>query len=150
MEAPSMKKVELTPDQIKELTRWADYLRTSGLQQGSGRLRTGDEYCCLGVYCEMVDPDGWEAESYKQFAMSHRGMETELPLEYEQALGIVHIGEAFAAMNDDLSYTFEKIADEIMYFIRTGLLTGETEEALLGVYSQVFHAQYTREELGDN
>ena len=59
MEAPRMKKVELTPDQIDELTCWAGYLRTSGLQQGTARLRTGDEYCCLGVLADLAHPGDW-------------------------------------------------------------------------------------------
>lgn len=36
---------------IKQL--WIDALRSGKYKQGSGQLRDGDEYCCLGVLCEV-------------------------------------------------------------------------------------------------
>jgi hypothetical protein len=40
--------------------RWLDALRSGKYQQAKTVLRTeNDRYCCLGVLCEIVDPEGW-------------------------------------------------------------------------------------------
>lgn len=36
---------------IKQL--WLDALRSGNYEQGMGRLRTGDSFCCLGVLCDL-------------------------------------------------------------------------------------------------
>lgn len=47
--------------EIKKL--WLAALRGQGpkkYKQGAGGLRNlSDEYCCLGVLCDVVDPEGW-------------------------------------------------------------------------------------------
>ena len=46
--------------------RWVEALRSGGYEQTHGALRLpineGDEvgYCCLGVLCNLIDPDGWD------------------------------------------------------------------------------------------
>ena len=40
--------------------RWVAALRSGKYRQGQGGLRTGDRYCCLGVLCDLADPEGWE------------------------------------------------------------------------------------------
>lgn len=39
--------------------RWLKALRGGDYKQGKGALREGDKFCCLGVLCDVVDPDGW-------------------------------------------------------------------------------------------
>lgn len=40
--------------------RWVQALRSGRYTQGTGRLRSvADEFCCLGVLCDLKDPDGW-------------------------------------------------------------------------------------------
>lgn len=36
---------------IKQL--WLDALRSGDYEQGTGRLRTGNRFCCLGVLCDL-------------------------------------------------------------------------------------------------
>ena len=49
----------LTADQQRVL----DALRSGNYKQGRGALRTeDDEYCCLGVMCDTIDPTGWGSE----------------------------------------------------------------------------------------
>ena len=39
--------------QRDHLRRWVEALRSGEYKQGTGRLRSGDEYCCLGVACDV-------------------------------------------------------------------------------------------------
>jgi hypothetical protein len=40
--------------------QWIEALRSGKYQQGKFALRTVDnEFCCLGVLCDIVRPDGW-------------------------------------------------------------------------------------------
>ena len=34
-------------------TQWIAALRSGAYQQGRGRLRAGNEFCCLGVLCDL-------------------------------------------------------------------------------------------------
>lgn len=40
--------------------RWVEALRSGKYTQGRGSLRSrDDEFCCLGVLCDITEPDGW-------------------------------------------------------------------------------------------
>jgi hypothetical protein len=44
----------------KELkARWVAALRSGKYAQGQGYLRVGDNFCCLGVLCDIIDSKGW-------------------------------------------------------------------------------------------
>lgn len=41
-------------------TKWLEALRSGKYKQGRSALRTiQDEFCCLGVLCDIVAPDAW-------------------------------------------------------------------------------------------
>lgn len=40
-------------------TRWVAALRGGDYKQGVNFLRNGDNFCCLGVLCDIIDPTGW-------------------------------------------------------------------------------------------
>ena len=41
-------------------TKWLEALRSGKYKQGRMALRTiQDEFCCLGVLCDIVAPDAW-------------------------------------------------------------------------------------------
>jgi hypothetical protein len=40
-------------------TRWLEALRSGRYQQTQGKLRTDVGHCCLGVLCDVVEPDSW-------------------------------------------------------------------------------------------
>lgn len=41
--------------------KWTKALRSGDYKQGKFHLKTkGNEYCCLGVLCDIVDPEGWQ------------------------------------------------------------------------------------------
>ena len=39
--------------------KWAAALRSGEYKQGTGRLRQGDSFCCLGVLCDLVSKTNW-------------------------------------------------------------------------------------------
>jgi hypothetical protein len=40
--------------------KWIEALRSGKYEQGESRLRSVEDcYCCLGVLCDLVDPNGW-------------------------------------------------------------------------------------------
>ena len=45
--------------------KWLEALRSGAYNQTTSRLKRRDEqgamyYCCLGVLCDIVDPEGWD------------------------------------------------------------------------------------------
>lgn len=46
-------------------TKWVEALRSGEYTQASGKLRDDatNGYCCLGVLCDLIDPDAWEFDS---------------------------------------------------------------------------------------
>ena len=40
-------------------TEWIERLKSGDYPKTSGRLRTGEGYCCLGVACDQFDPNDW-------------------------------------------------------------------------------------------
>ena len=39
--------------------KWVAALRSGKYEQAKGWLREGDKFCCLGVACDLFDPDEW-------------------------------------------------------------------------------------------
>jgi hypothetical protein len=42
------------------ICRWISALESNDYKQGKDRLRTGDKFCCLGVYCDLENPNNWQ------------------------------------------------------------------------------------------
>ena len=86
--------------------KWVAALRSGKYQQGRDALRTGDMFCCLGVACDLIDPDAWERDN-------GYGAWQELNTD---GMDLPFIGnadaETLSGMNDS-GYTFEEIADYI-------------------------------------
>lgn len=46
--------------------KWVDALRSGDYEQGQEQLQTPDgKYCCLGVLCDIVNPDKWNSYGYE-------------------------------------------------------------------------------------
>lgn len=44
----------------KRVRKWIRALRSGDYEQGTSKLRRKeDSFCCLGVACDVVQPDGW-------------------------------------------------------------------------------------------
>ena len=56
-----------TPTQIAQfpkLTAWLDALRSGKYNQTTRRLRRSTGFCCMGVACDLENPNGWRLITY--------------------------------------------------------------------------------------
>lgn len=44
--------------------KWVKALRSGNYKQGKNKLRSLEDncFCCLGVLCDVIDPEGWEED----------------------------------------------------------------------------------------
>lgn len=98
--------------------KWIDALRSGNYSQSKHYLRRKDisgrseGYCCLGVLCDIVDPEGWDVGT--EFGFRHQG-ETDGPSEsVKESVGLTDEQEnALIGMNDREGLSFNEIADWI-------------------------------------
>lgn len=108
--------------------KWIDALRTGKYQQGRGVLRTDNNcFCCLGVLCDLVDPNGWRSANLIEtsvegtdvsqeahpFYVGEIGSAVSLPSTLRERLGL-HIADVSALIRmNDSGMPFESIAKHI-------------------------------------
>ena len=95
--------------------QWLSALRSGDYQQGQGYLRQGDQYCCLGVLCDLygkaVGPEWDEYDSGGVCAM--HCVDTTLPIQVQKWADLMSPNPLdLAAMNDSGS-AFEELANII-------------------------------------
>lgn len=101
--------------------KWVTALRSGEYRQGAGQLRFEDTFCCLGVLCDIIDPERWGA-SHKwdglaallpdQAARLHLGMFANMPNVDGSFYDTDGALTSLATLNDTGS-TFAEIADII-------------------------------------
>lgn len=107
--------MQRTPEQIENLKKWVEALRSGKYTQGHGSLMYDGKYCCLGVYAtiqqklEIYDKEGSvfdsETGQYKRCYLSK---------ELRDSIGFRHYDETVLSnMNDFSDDDFEEIADFI-------------------------------------
>lgn len=105
------KEGELNQE-IKE--KWVKALRSGGHEQGVGSLRRGDRFCCLGVICDIVDPEGWEEPEAISGITTHRGFTFVPSYEIQSFIELDRtVVGVLATMNDISCKSFSEIADYI-------------------------------------
>lgn len=99
-------------------TKWIAALRSGSYKQTTGVLRDSRGYCCLGVLCDVVDPDKWVKASevgddFTQADINDERNQQLLPVRVMKAT-CLHRNEqlALSQMNDTGS-SFTAIADHI-------------------------------------
>jgi hypothetical protein len=100
--------------------RWRESLLSGEFKQGRARLKVGDEYCCLGVLCELHRREtngSWNASQGELNASTYAGNLLALPDVVKEWAGLVADnptveGIPLAAHNDG-GKTFRQIADLI-------------------------------------
>lgn len=110
-----MKKVKL-PKQFK--TKWIKALRSGKFIQGNGKLKQkyseGEiKHCCLGVAGEIC---GVKSLLNKDMLVPKEGLRgiTKVPIELRDNMKLQY---KLAAMNDEKSYNFNKIANWIEKYL---------------------------------
>lgn len=101
----------LTDDQRANVKRWVEELRKPERKQTKGALRSGDSFCCLGVLCDVHDPNIWVNNNYPD---PEHGMRTGLPPStIRELFGLrFSLAEKYVNMNDN-GVSFLEIADQI-------------------------------------
>ena len=97
--------------------QWLTALRSGDYQQGQGYLRQGDQYCCLGVLCDLygkaVGPEWDDGPNEWADIQAMHGEEATLPFKVQEWAGIDSPSPLdLAALNDNGS-TFEELANII-------------------------------------
>lgn len=100
---------------------WIKALRSGKYEQGEGALRKGDQFCCLGVLCDLhakATGDQWDADSNGYSYHGARAMLPEAVANWaginddDPKLGPRRISKHAAATNDsgkDFSYIADRI-----------------------------------------
>jgi hypothetical protein len=98
--------------QITNLRNWIAELRSGKYKQGVGTLRNlNDEYCCLGVGCNVLDPYQWH-EGSNRYNYSY--LDKSLDHWLLESLGLTNSDQdTLIAMNDTQRKNFYAIADHI-------------------------------------
>jgi hypothetical protein len=92
--------------------KWVEALRSGKYEQGKNNLRNvNNNFCCLGVLCDLVDPIKWEeGDRESRFYNGHKAF---LPDAIQESAGLeVSRLNVLMAMNDS-GRTFDQIADYI-------------------------------------
>ncbi len=107
--------------------KWIEELRSGNYKQGKGCLKTGEQYCCLGVLCDIYRKETGQGEwlssndkwtRYDNFISLFIAHSTDLPLDVVEWAELKSsnpylIDEKLDSIfaNDHLNLSFDEIAD---------------------------------------
>ena len=101
--------------QLKE--KWIAALRSGDYEQGANYLKRGNNYCCLGVLCDVIGgPEVWEETALLSTCKCSLSGESTQSLSVETLRSIEldpDHEETLIEMNDDRDASFDEIADWI-------------------------------------
>jgi len=115
----TQKKEKITKSNV--MGKWTEALRSGKYKQGTGALRKKDAYCCLGVLCDLVDPEAWKCRDGK-YTFMHQNLY--LPDNLIKELGIAALLENYLVdMNDgqegETKRSFLEIAEYLEQIIKS-------------------------------
>jgi hypothetical protein len=96
--------------------KWIEALRSGEYKQGKGYLNQGDNYCCLGVLCDIAVKSGLDVNVDTAYGVTHfDGRNGALPRKVQDWAGLnaidpVVAGQHLASWNDDFDKSFDDIA----------------------------------------
>lgn len=116
--------------------KWVKALRSGEYRQTTSVLRNEwNEFCCLGVLCDLAVEDGQDVDFVGIDSdgcwEGHYNNQTELPdtvvmswaelngfkIEVTNSSGLIHEQYNLYDLNDSGEFTFDQIADLIEYFL---------------------------------
>ena len=109
-----MKKIHRSREEVIRL--WVKALRSGKYKQGTGVLREGDRFCCLGVLCDLNRIDGgaeWETTFWMNHYYFYGGDDIRLPNKIKKFVGLSASKERSLAGLNDGGKSFREIADVI-------------------------------------
>lgn len=97
--------------------KWIPALRSGDYPQTQFGLRDSTGFCCFGVLCDIVDPNGWEVSSKTGTKRYSHNLESAYPSrEVFHKAGLPSGYAKLANMNDSGS-SFSDIADYIEEYL---------------------------------
>ena len=94
--------------------KWVEALRSGKYKQGTGCLRSkDDEFCCLGVLADVVNSSNWVLRDGGINAYGWLTYKCDLPDRLIPDGSINNLQIILMEMNDEIGYSFERIADWI-------------------------------------
>ena len=99
--------------QLKD--EWLKALRSGDYTQGTGALRNGNKFCCLGVLCDVYPEGEWKDDTYLLDGDEYCSM---LPEDIKQAAMLKDVvSHRLMHMNDREGHTFSMIAKHIEEYL---------------------------------
>jgi hypothetical protein len=98
--------------------KWLEALRSGKYKQGSAFLHPkADEFCCLGVLCDVIDNKGWQGydstDIYTYVGPHKHKSNSYVPSDLSDSIGLsINAQTQLSRMNDD-GHSFSIIADYI-------------------------------------
>lgn len=88
-------------------------LRSGKYEQARGELRNKNGYCCLGVACDVSNPNIWEEKIVDNDVVFSYGNENfTVPANVREDFGLMYgVAAKMIEMNDTEMQTFDQIAD---------------------------------------
>lgn len=102
--------------------KWIEALRSGNYRQGTGLLKCDAEggltrYCCLGVLCELVDPNKFKRRDLGggryDYGVHGLSSDVTLPSNVQHEVGLSDEECNTLAEKNDGGYTFQDIANYI-------------------------------------
>lgn len=99
------------------LRKWANVLESGKYKKGRNCLRTGNEFCCLGVYCDAFLDGEWKYledeldENENKYSFSYHGLQNNLrmPDNARDTVGLSEAEEEDLMSLNDRSDSFSEI-----------------------------------------
>lgn len=112
------------------LRKWSRALRSGKYKQGKGQLRDGDNFCCLGVLCDVSGVGKWEDGAYEgNTCVESIAVDKKIgAIAYRIPLYVLGGPNDFTGLNDTLKYTFADIADVVDDFVAAYVAGGITDK----------------------
>lgn len=113
------RRFDFTYEAIQKQRAWVKELRETSKGQTRGRLRANDNFCCLGIYCNMVNPLGWKQHPSELVSDGHYYVfgdnGVNLPVNLSRELGLM--GQQVLMDMNDTGFSFKEIADALEVWV---------------------------------
>lgn len=99
---------------INVVRLWVNNLRAGLYRQATGRLRSNEnEFCCLGVLCDLVEPGNWDRATGNRHVWSHRSSNSMPSRNVADYIGLDNDLFRTLSNKNDNGESFNEIADYI-------------------------------------